>query len=1466
MHVHGNTSGFYASGPAFQQHPPATSLPPPPHHGPFAPQNPAIQHGHPYFHPTSGISAYRHGPPAPVASSVVGSPQPYLSHTQHPNVGNQISHSYPPSEQRVWSQNVRQLPPTAPLPGPSAYPLSFPQGLTLERGQSNQYISHGPLPGPPPLPPYSSSSSSLMASPFGSTALGQHSYQQMVGPQPPPLPPPPPPPPPPPVPPSSPPQIPPLPTSSPLSNVPSNNDETCSLKDLFDENNLILEHPFQDKHTEDRNVEQSQISGHHTENNGPKMETMDAVVAHSPAGSDMEMEVCGKLSVFYYTILDAIVKFFLLEFSYQTETNQYDISHPDVAKEDLLSTNANGGCTSISQEDFLKEQLQVLQHTREHKVSEDALHENLSFAEASTFKDQRGAGSQVMAHCDFPITQKVSSEADQSGITKNVETEQPFENSENDSSHQHKISSQPSVLVVCEETGCGELSGQIVERADAFNLLQCYASDNISENEGENLSGDVSSPAPDGGSTNFDAQEECSMGLMVRVDSLSASNKHMHPKSMIASPRNAMGADKLSSPVGIVEEFSDTNRRGHESITTSAALRSNDTSKSYDVSIDLEVARFHKQDRKIDPPELRVDQFGRLVREGVSDSDSDASDSPRYTRRHATRSRKKSSSRSRSRSPHDRRRRSPWRRNERRGRSRSLSPKRRRSRSRSPVLRRDTEFNGDKQRREKSQLPECFDFLRGKCYRGSTCRYFHHEIDRSEKLRYNRGNQLSTLRIPNVHEEGEVLYDKEVNDEVLPQDMPVLREVRDAKELAVGSNTHYPGKLNSLVSVSLPVAEVGASNLSDYSAHDMPSSKENTLVLESLAQNYDKMPQIVDQPGGRMVDSLVSESSLLVQASSAHLPGDRPDPEQRPTSQLLSVESPIAKPCSTEECQSQSLKELAASATSQFTLPLPSGSQTTSAPFGQDYNLMPPIARFQSTLESHSSYQAPVSYQHSPFPWPSSSLPSTYLPHPPPPPPHHLSVNVTLGEHDNLPQHSQQSLQPPWDGLPSHTSMRAQPTELPNRSQTYQYQLYPLPREADHMLHTTENFASDSSHMSNPSSLRSGHHIIGESVTGHPVQSMNPLQTYSQDQRYSLRTTSPSKAAHGSLGGGLPSDCNSSHFQPYFQKVSYNLQYSASGGVPAQYAQPENVSSSMSRLTPDFLGKNQPSYVHTNVMGSRIPNRFNPYASTFDLPLSSKFKLNASIQENDTIFKTKYGASVGSSSVHVDGHNVTGVVSKYMISSSSSELPAQSILPRPGGDQYDPLFDSIEPASTLFSRADHKKHETPGDSDNMHKFSGSGRVLNEKITKPKGGTDLSGNDSMENEEFGETAEAEIGDVSNGSPSNPNDATNLNTGEIEIDQVKDSREKRKGKDSSSMKLFKISVASFVKDVLKPSWRQGNMSKEAFKTIVKKTVDKVHGAMKGHRVPKSQAKINQYIDSSRGKLTKLVMGYVDKYVKV
>ncbi|KAK8573892.1 hypothetical protein V6N13_096823 [Hibiscus sabdariffa] len=126
--------------------------------------------------------------------------------------------------------------------------------------------------------------------------------------------------------------------------------------------------------------------------------------------------------------------------------------------------------------------------------------------------------------------------------------------------------------------------------------------------------------------------------------------------------------------------------------------------------------------------------------------------------------------------------------------------------------------------------------------------------------------------------------------------------------------------------------------------------------------------------------------------------------------------------------------------------------------------------------------------------------------------------------------------------------------------------------------------------------------------------------------------------------------------------------------------------------------------------------------------------------------------------------------------------------------------------------------------------------------------------SAGSEEFGETADGEVGAIESGSPSNPV-KVNTVTSDVEIDQIK-SGGKSESKDSRSMKHFKVALARFVKELLKPSWQQGNMSKEAFKTIVKKTVDKVSGAMKSHHIPKSRAKIDHYIESSQHKLTKLV----------
>lgn len=748
-------------------------------------------------------------------------------------------------------------------------------------------------------------------------------------------------------------------------------------------------------------------------------------------------------------------------------------------------------------------------------------------------------------------------------------------------------------------------------------------------------------------------------------------------------------------------------------------------------------------------------------------------------------------------------------------------------------------------RREKVQLPECFDYLQGKCYRGTNCRYSHHESDKSERSRYNRGKQhhrdAPTLRSPNIHKEGKIATEKEIKDigRRLSQDMHGLREVKDEKELPVDSTSQSPDRIE---------------NLSGYPIHETPAGKHNYLIPEIAAKYSDNIPQVVDQQGKRTDDNLLSESSSLAQAFSStpiHHRADIPDAKQDPASQLYSVEGYSTNPYSYQEVPSKSLKELLPSIAnhpSQLSVPLPSASQLASAAFAQP--VLQDSSQNRPTPENYSIYEASVAYQHSHFPGPLKSLSSSLLPPPPPPPlPLPLPPPPTSVEH-SIPHHLQQSLLPLWNGPSSYTSMRNQSTEMPNRSQTGEYQAYPLAREHDQILQRTDGFGSSSLHASDRTSREGVPGMMGEdNLAGDLVQGSISSKSFSQAQTNHLPRQSP-KRMYSSHVVGLSSDSNSAHGHSYLQQASYGLQYSAGGDVHTKIAEPGMLSSSASRITQDFLERNRP-YMH-GLVGSKISNYFNPYASTFDLPLSSKFSSNTLVRENDAT--TTYGTPVGSSSVPVDPQRIGSIGSKIMIS-SSSVFPAECVS-RPGGNQYDPLFDSIEPSSNSFSKADHLKHEITGDSDDLLRFHRSGRLLNAEAMKQEEETTVSSNDSLEKEECGETADVAVGAVLNGSPSDPNDATDMNAGEFEIDQVKTSGKKKKSKERS-MKHFKISIAAFVKEVLKPSWRQGNMSKEAFKTIVKKTVDKVSGAMKSHQIPKSQSKINHYIDSSRGKLTKLVM---------
>ncbi|CAL5395866.1 unnamed protein product [Camellia sinensis] len=82
------------------------------------------------------------------------------------------------------------------------------------------------------------------------------------------------------------------------------------------------------------------------------------------------------------------------------------------------------------------------------------------------------------------------------------------------------------------------------------------------------------------------------------------------------------------------------------------------------------------------------------------------------------------------------------------------------------------------------------------------------------------------------------------------------------------------------------------------------------------------------------------------------------------------------------------------------------------------------------------------------------------------------------------------------------------------------------------------------------------------------------------------------------------------------------------------------------------------------------------------------------------------------------------------------------------------------------------------------------------------------------------------------------------------------EVKKNNDSKGIWVFKFALVEFVKEMLKPKWKEGQISKESHKTILKKVVNNVIGSIQGAYIPDSQEKIDNYLSSSKQKLTQLV----------
>ncbi|PKA49728.1 Zinc finger CCCH domain-containing protein 55 [Apostasia shenzhenica] len=819
-----------------------------------------------------------------------------------------------------------------------------------------------------------------------------------------------------------------------------------------------------------------------------------------------------------------------------------------------------------------------------------------------------------------------------------------------------------------------------------------------------------------------------------------------------------------------------------------------------------------------------VDEFGRLIREGVSDSESDEN---LYREKHERRGR--SRSRSWSRSPQGSRRRhrsrSP-RRRDMRSRSHSWSPSR--VRSKSPLQFR-TNFSG---RRTRGQAPECFNFNRGRCFRGASCRFIHRDFGRQSNMQH-------------WYQDPRKSHDNRITGEASSSRFPrrddgdaAKMEDEDNKVVAIEARPH--GKQVSLEQFDAKARE--NNTMFSDGEDEKPSAAEDVTFemirdgkepeVEKALVELGEQTQLVDA-NNSSVDNLATGESDSPPHQAVAKQSSSDDMKAFQHSQQLNFSNASETQNISQHSQFQeSIPPTLPDQTSQSAI-LPLQSSAPQMNFDYD-NTGKAITNQNLATQSNLHNTMGISL-------PEQILPLNFQP-PHPLPPQVLGRHPLYVPHDNL--------------VPPFSSQHSNENVMPSMT-SYQSQVLP-----PHMLappiqppfpsnFRSSNTAHQNYSWSNPRPLPT------PDMTGLPSRLLLPSE-FSQlhQQHIALPMGNEFKPSVGSyLPGDMPSsrpvDISSNYFhieaRPYsHHQPPYNQQNSAVGSFPSNFG------------TPNF----RPNFSDIGLPRFPIRDHYNPYASTFDQSLKGSSASGLESQRFDSSFSAEHVPVAGTSGSRTYGEKIIPRTSSYTHESTAEVVPdAQTqLVSKPvSGVPYDPLIDSMEHSSNTSKVRVEEQNSGINDTSSASKFS----MRKGPVTELK----------PEVDELGDVAtDADAGGVENESPQlfdekgwSPVIPLDTNVGDIEIDQVR-SPGKIKKKDSRSVKLFKIAIADFAKEVLKPSWRQGNMSKEAFKTIVKKTVDKVSLTIPSHHIPKSQAKINQYVISSQRKLTKLVMGYVDKYVKM
>ncbi|KAI0525181.1 hypothetical protein KFK09_004573 [Dendrobium nobile] len=1085
------------------------------------------------------------------------------------------------------------------------------------------------------------------------------------------------------------------------------------------------------------------------------------------------------------------------------------------------------------------------------------------------------------------------------------------------------------VLLNTEDVKSQETSGMFLKYGSPFRLIQDYASDESDENVRSDNDEDFNpispSLAPTTGTSSLQQDrlsELCSNfgGQGSAAVAIESVDNTTLCELLPSIPQGAGRSPDKSSPSNSISHF-DTMSKTIDPDNHPVENLSNDgretsrPSPEYDalegrkMDADQETLEFHSKESLMEKQASHdVDEFGRLIRKGVSGSDSDES---QYSKKHIKRGRSRSRSLSRSPQGGRRKRRSrSLRRRDTRSHSHSWSPKRGRSKS-PPSFR--TNMSA---RRGRDQLPECLNFNRGRCFRGASCRFLHRDF-RLQPYMPRRYQDPRKHRYLDSSDDASLLSisrnDNAGTPELQAEKSNKLIEARDY-EKHVYKEQYDTGIGTAVLKLSDGKDELAPTSETEDAANQVSQEMNGSRELEppverillSLEGESTKLQMesseskqvdhaIFEQPSsGEAVSFQPSQLTTQVNISEAEKSSEHAHALASSASHPLPVQTSHSANDSIQPltCQMNVGENIAAEATTGLNSATPTHSQNvtptkppvqplheessphflTSGANFQPPQPFPPAHILNDNLNGPFSSQhfkenvmPPISYQ--------SQLPQSHMLYPPPPPlpsnflPNNaLQPNLTWSDlNPTTPQNMFTLLsRPPFPSSePTHMH---QPNAMPPRN-SFMPSVRPYPsgeipgsRPSD--FYPPSFYSMSSGHPPRPQPFPNEQGMIQVQNQGLNPSSSLPLLRPFQGEEISMPRIR---------------DVHHSH-----QPSLYNQEtHPAAANLPARFGTAGSMNPSIQRY-PDNYFQPQPSDAGLPIFPTR--ERFNPYASIFEHPLRSPGIPGPEIRRFDSALSADnvpivgigFGMRPSPSSTRRLAEQFPPKIGSYPHESFAEVTPdskTQLVREPVAGAPYDPLFDSIEQSSDTSKMRVEEQNSGINDTGsasklNLHKPAkfGSKKRRRGSVTELKAEVD----------ELGEVAtDADAGGVENESPQlldkdwSPGihfDEGETNVGEIEINQVRSPSKSKKNRDSRSMRLFKIALADFAKEVLKPSWRQGNLSKEAFKTIVKKTVDKVAGAVPSHHIPKSQVKINQYVDSSQRKLTKLVMGYVDKYVKM